>query len=108
MMKKTNAEASASRHCSADGCVWELVDESHDEIYWPIGIFRDAVEASLAVGRVIDQTGVPPCEGRNDADVITLALRQRRFGLHAVGDLVWRRHWLRAWDTDGVAVWTEC
>lgn len=92
--------------------VYELVDVSDDEVYYPLGLFLSVQDAIDAVEKHFSEKSEPPHEGHyDDGDVISLEVRKRDIGLAAVSfKAEWSRKWQRVWDDDdfsGDGRWVE-
>lgn len=73
--------------------IYELVDVSDDEMFYPLGWWPDPEQAKQAVEAFLERNGIPPAGPITDGDYITLELRMRAMGWSADGSRVWRATW---------------
>lgn len=88
--------------------VFELVDETNDEAYYTLGLFRTLKEATEAITNWFAEYGSPPVYEDLD-DSVDLAVRELKFGLSTKHSRVLVRSFRRNWDAgkDGGPEWTE-
>lgn len=70
--------------------IWELVDVSCEETYYPLGVYLDAESAAEAI-----DSDEPPFDEHGD-DTVTIEIRKRKIGFHPhehtrVASKTWRR-----------------
>lgn len=75
--------------------VFELVDSSDDERYYPLGIFLTQEDAEAALGNEPWDLAEYPDE------YVELELRKRVIGLSDSGSVVWTRKWQEEYNEDG-------
>ena len=60
--------------------LYELIDESDDEVYYPIGLFRSVNEANEAITTYFAEHQEPPMYEDSAGDGVKLLIRCRQFG----------------------------
>ena len=79
--------------------VYEAVDSTDDERYFPLGIFLTLDEARDAV-LLTPPDDLPDDRDQND-DVCRVDVYERKFGMHGAGKRVFRVRWERTYDEAG-------
>jgi hypothetical protein len=80
--------------------VYEIVDASNDETYWPLGMFLTLDDAVLAIDTDYLESGSPLHEDRFDSEYITIEIRERAIGLSRNEKVVWSRSWSQQYSVD--------
>lgn len=68
-------------------CVYEVIDQTDDEMYYPIGMFLSAEEAEAKI-RMHDEDDTPVSESGANGEYETIAIRKRKIGWCDGGSVV--------------------
>ena len=80
--------------------VYEAVDCTNDEMYFPVGIWHSLEDAANAC-----DGDEPPCDEQSgDDDRIVVEIRERAIGFSEHGKRVASFEWERDWDNDPLGV----
>ena len=87
--------------------IFEIVEASDDETYWPLGVFASLSDAAEAIALGPEDFGNP----LDRDDSITIEIRERTFGWNPceTGKVVMKKTWTHDWpeDGEGDAIWRE-
>lgn len=80
--------------------IFEVVDNTDDERYFPVGVFPTLAEAVAAVQGHASPWNL--CQASLDCDFVRIEVRERAFGLAPLdcGKLVKAWEWARRYDGD--------
>jgi len=86
--------------------IFELVEVTEEETYWPLGVFLTLDDAKLEIGGTPDDFGNPL--DRDECCVVEI--RERKIGWHPlqVGKTVHRKAWNMEYPEDADSYWKEC
>ena len=94
------ANDSRSSICSA---VFEAIDSTDDEIYYPIGIYASLDDAISELTKGEGEEGFTPPGGDgawDKEDIASVAIYERKIGGYGKGKKVWSRTWTQDYSED--------
>lgn len=68
-------------------CVYEVIDQTDDEMYYPIGMFLSVEEAEAKI-RMHDEDDTPVSESGANGEYETIAIHKRKIGWCDGGSVV--------------------
>ncbi len=107
MKKKTSRKRQAPAGLSvAHGSVYEVVDCTSEEIFYPLGIYP-TIDAALAAV-MVDSPEEVGCFDHDEWDeCVRMEIRERAFGPSGHGKAVWHITWSLSYDATDEKLWAR-